>query len=165
MYMQATKEPIRRRPVPESADRNSEANAGSVIFIGKPHPAWTAVRQFLGERHYSLREVRAPHEPIVAEHLHGANLVVIGEIDGFKGAHEVCADIRRQRYNVPILLLIPDEDAISRILGLENGADAWSASDADSRCTIAQVRALLRREAAHATAGAPGLDGGAAIPG
>ncbi|MBI3714544.1 MAG: response regulator transcription factor [Betaproteobacteria bacterium] len=142
MYMQATKEVIRRRPLAESAARESEENAGAVVFIGKPHPAWTAVQQFLVERHFSLREAR----------------VVIGEIDGLKGAHEVCADIRRQRYNVPILLLTPGEDAISRILGLENGADAWSASDADSRCTIAQVRALLRREAAHATAGAPGLE-------
>jgi len=156
MYMQVTNDTIRRRPMPESAGRDSEGSAGTVIYVGKPHPAWTAVRQFLGERHFSVRETRTPQDAAVAEHLHCANLVVIGEIDGLRGAHEVCADIRRQRYNVPILLLTPAEDAISRILGLENGADAWSASDADSRCTIAQVRALLRREAAHATAGVPG---------
>jgi DNA-binding response OmpR family regulator len=44
-----------------------------------------------------------------------------------------------------MLLISNPADPVARILGLENGADAWMASDSDARSCVAQIRALMRR--------------------
>lgn len=134
---------------------------GRIAYIGTPFAQWTEIKRSLGERNLDVHDAGGSHSLLSASELALADLVVVGQSDGLRESHEICGDIRRLGYRGPLLLLTSADDAVGRILGLESGADVWGAADADSRSSVAQIRALIRREqSANATAGSSKLRAG-----
>ncbi|MEP7155625.1 MAG: response regulator transcription factor [Betaproteobacteria bacterium] len=119
---------------------------GRIFYVGRPFAQWTEIRRNLGDRNLDVRDAGAL--PDAAE-LAQIDLVVVGHSSGLRESHETCGDIRRLGFQGPILLLTHADDTVGRILGLESGADAWCAADADARSLVAQIRALIRREQTH----------------
>src|ERR1044072_7634830 len=66
---------------------------------------------------------------------------------------EVCRRIRAAS-EVPILMLTARGDAMDRVVGLEIGADDYLPKPFAPRELLARLRAILRRKAAPASAGA-----------
>jgi len=130
---------------PTRAASLAPAPGGRIAYIGSPFAQWSEIRRSLGERNLDVHD--SGQLPDAAE-LAQADLVVVGYSCGLRESHETCGDIRRLGYPGPILLLTNADDTVGRILGLESGADVWGAADADARSSVAQIRALIRRERA-----------------
>lgn len=62
-------------------------------------------------------------------------------IDGF----EVARTLRREKYEVPIIMLTARSDEIDRIVGLEIGADDYICKPFSPREAIARIKAVMRR--------------------
>lgn len=118
---------------------------GSVVYVGKQFPRWAEIKHSLAGRRLEVIDSGDPRELLAAAALARYDLIIVGESDARREPHELCVEIRQQGYRGPLLLLTNPNDPIGRILGLENGADAWVATDADTRSCVAQMRALLRR--------------------
>jgi two-component system, OmpR family, response regulator len=73
---------------------------------------------------------------------------------------ELCRDLRSHS-KLPVIMLTAQGDPISRVLGLEMGADDYVAKPFEPRELLARIHALMRRSSG-ALAGAPAGDGPAA---
>jgi len=70
--------------------------------------------------------------------------VMLPEIDGL----EVCRILRRDptTYDLPIIMLTARATEMSRLIGLESGADAYLTKPARPRVVVAWVNALLKEQ-------------------
>lgn len=150
MERQMKIESIARHPRAQPAPVAQPAE-GHIVYIGRQFPRWAEIRRSLAGRHLEVVDSGDPRELLAAASLEQYDLIVVGESDARREPHELCIDIRQLGYRGPLLLLTGSNDPIGRILGLENGADAWAATDTDARSCVAQIRALLRRPAAQRT--------------
>ena len=66
-----------------------------------------------------------------------------------------CRRLRAANENVPIIMLTAKGDDVDRIVGLEVGADDYLAKPFNPRELVARIHAVLRRQAAASTPGAP----------
>jgi len=67
--------------------------------------------------------------------------VMLPELDGL----EVCKRLRREKNNIPIIMLTARDDDIDKILGLELGADDYMTKPFNPRELTARVKVILRR--------------------
>jgi two-component system alkaline phosphatase synthesis response regulator PhoP len=67
--------------------------------------------------------------------------VMLPGMNGF----EVCKDVRRQGYSVPILMLTARDQTSDKVQGLRTGADDYLSKPFDPHELLARVEALLRR--------------------
>ncbi|NLF51167.1 MAG: response regulator transcription factor [Leptolinea sp.] len=67
--------------------------------------------------------------------------VMLPELDGL----EVCKRLRREKNNVPVIMLTARDDDIDKILGLELGADDYMTKPFNPRELTARVKVILRR--------------------
>ncbi len=58
---------------------------------------------------------------------------------------DVCASLRKDGMNVPVLMLTSRSQETDKVLGLEIGADDYMTKPFSTRELVARVRALLRR--------------------
>lgn len=87
----------------------------------------------------------------------GLHAAEIGEYDAVvldlmlpkRDGWNVCQELRRQRNNVPILMLTARDAVDDRVRGLDVGADDYLPKPFDVRELVARIRALLRREKVH----------------
>src|SRR5579859_4352343 len=72
---------------------------------------------------------------------------------------QVCQRLRAtpSTANIPILMLTAKDEVTDRVAGLNSGADDYLTKPFSFEELLARVRALLRRQQRHATAGASGL--------
>ena len=148
MERQMKIESIARHPRAQTVAASQPAEA-HLAYIGRQFPRWAEIKRSLAGRRLDVVDSGDPRELLAAEALARYDLVVLGDSDAEREPHELCIEIRRLGYRGPLLLLTSASDPIGRILGLENGADAWVATDSDARSCVAQIRALLRRPAAQ----------------
>jgi len=66
-----------------------------------------------------------------------------------------CRRLRAAGENVPIIMLTAKGDDVDRIVGLEVGADDYLAKPFNPRELVARIHAVLRRQGARVTPGAP----------
>ncbi len=66
-----------------------------------------------------------------------------------------CRRMRAASENVPIIMLTAKGDDVDRIVGLEVGADDYLAKPFNPRELVARIHAVLRRQGARVTPGAP----------
>ncbi|MHB9031621.1 MAG: response regulator transcription factor [Anaerolineae bacterium] len=67
--------------------------------------------------------------------------VMLPRLDGF----EVCRRLRRDNYNVPIIILTARTDDVDKVVGLELGADDYVTKPFNPRELVARIKAVLRR--------------------
>ena len=59
---------------------------------------------------------------------------------------EICKELRRNRIDIPILMLTAKGEEIDKVIGLEMGADDYISKPFSIRELLARVKAHLRRE-------------------
>ena len=99
--------------------------------------------------HVALAAVAAEHPDVV--------LLDIG-LPGLDGV-QVCRRLREAGDWTAVLFVTARDDEVDRVLGLELGADDYVTKPFSPRELVARVRAVLRRTAAAAPAGAGGTTG------
>lgn len=67
--------------------------------------------------------------------------VMLPKLDGF----EVCRQLRLEQNQIPVIMLTAKEDEISRVLGLEIGADDYITKPFSPRELIARIKTIFRR--------------------
>ncbi len=67
--------------------------------------------------------------------------IMMPKLDGF----EVCAELRRLGYTMPVLMLTAKGQVEDRVTGLDAGADDYLVKPFSTEELLARVRALLRR--------------------
>lgn len=67
--------------------------------------------------------------------------VMLPKLDGF----EVCKQLRLEQNNIPVIMLTAKDDEISRVLGLEIGADDYITKPFSPRELIARIKTIFRR--------------------
>ncbi len=77
---------------------------------------------------------------------------------------ELCREMR-QGTRLPVIMLTAQGDPISRVLGLEMGADDYVSKPFEPRELLARINALVRRSVGSLASGAPGAANGAMGPG
>lgn len=73
------------------------------------------------------------------------NLIVLDLMLPELSGLEVCRILRRERNEIPIIMLTAKGEEIDRVIGLEVGADDYLVKPFSLRELLARVRALLRR--------------------
>lgn len=92
------------------------------------------VVRLVSDGHAALRAARACADLLLLD-------VGLPGIDGF----EVARTLRRERCEVPILMLSARVDEVDRVVGLELGADDYVCKPFSPRELVARVRAVVRR--------------------
>lgn len=67
--------------------------------------------------------------------------VMLPKLDGF----EVCRQLRLDQNQIPVIMLTAKDDEISRVLGLEIGADDYITKPFSPRELIARIKTIFRR--------------------
>ncbi len=102
-------------------------------------------RMYLEREGYRIISAADGKEALDAIRVKKPNLVVLDvmlpEMDGL----EVCKRLRREKNNVPVIMLTARDDDIDKILGLELGADDYMTKPFNPRELTARVKVILRR--------------------
>lgn len=86
------------------------------------------------------------------------HVVLLGLQPQGKSALDMCARLREQGRQVPVILLSARRDEIDCVLGLESGADDYVVQPCSARELLARVRAVLRRSGSPPLASSPQPD-------
>ncbi len=74
--------------------------------------------------------------------------VMMPKLNGF----EVCKELRKRDFKVPIIMLTARGEEIDKVLGLELGADDYVTKPFGAREMVARIKAVLRRSGAARSA-------------
>lgn len=108
------------RAIRELVTHHLEREGFAVIAVGDGMAAMRVARDFA---HFAILDVGLPG------------------MDGF----EVARALRREKKDLPIVMLTARSDEIDRVVGFELGADDYIAKPFSARELIARVKAILRR--------------------
>ncbi|MBR5370772.1 MAG: response regulator transcription factor [Oscillospiraceae bacterium] len=67
-------------------------------------------------------------------------------LPGKKNGLQVCAEIRKENAQVPIIMISAKSESFDEVLGLNLGADDYITKPFDPRVVLARIRAVLRRK-------------------
>ncbi len=102
-------------------------------------------RMYLEREGYRIISAADGKEALEAIKVKKPHLVVLDvmlpEMDGL----EVCKRLRREKNDVPVIMLTARDDDIDKILGLELGADDYMTKPFNPRELTARVKVILRR--------------------
>lgn len=95
------------------------------------------------------------------EHLESsvADLVVLDVMLPGRDGFEVCQELRRRGYRMPVLMLTARAEVVDRVVGLKLGADDYLTKPFDMAELVARVEALLRRTTVDGGGPAQGVFG------
>jgi DNA-binding response OmpR family regulator len=97
---------------------------------------FAVVLAFDGEQGLQLATTEAP------------DLIILDVMLPQKSGFDVCRELRRRGYQIPIIILTARTEEVDRVLGLELGADDYVPKPFSIRELIARVKAVLRRSPA-----------------
>ncbi len=73
------------------------------------------------------------------------DLIILDIMLPGKDGMEICRDLRKDGFNVPVLMLTSKKEEIDKVMGLEFGADDYVTKPFSIRELAARIKALLRR--------------------
>jgi len=128
-------------------------DASTILLVDDEESVQRLLAYPLEREGFRVVQARDGEEALQRFALHHVDLVVLDvmlpKLDGL----EVCKRLRADS-NVPIIMLTARDDELDKVLGLELGADDYITKPFSIREFRSRVRALLRRAAANASAGA-----------
>jgi two-component system response regulator CpxR len=141
-----------RQDVPTMVERRMRPR---ILIVDDDRELAGMLAEFLGNEGF---DVEVAHEaeaaPLAGRAEHPPDLLVLDVMLPGRSGFEVLRELRTEPSRLPVLMLTARGEAIDRILGLELGADDYLAKPFDPRELAARVRAILRRAATGAAAGA-----------
>lgn len=99
----------------------------------------------LGEQAYAVDEVSSGEDAMERITMADYDLIVLDVMIPAPDGFEVSRQLRRQRVDVPILMLTARDAIADRVEGLDAGADDYLVKPFEFSELLARVRALLRR--------------------
>lgn len=103
------------------------------------------IRRFLEMEHYAVTVAHDGNDGLMKAMTGGVDLVILDiNLPGMDG-YALCATLREQKKNMPVLMLTARTKQQEIVHGLNLGADDYLAKPFDLDELLARVRALLRR--------------------
>lgn len=104
------------------------------------------IERGLTEQHYSVDVAHDGDEGLYLAEINPYDLIVLDIMLPGKDGFAVCQELRRQKNDVPILMLTARDDVRDKIYGLDSGADDYLTKPFAFGEFLARVRVLLRRQ-------------------
>ena len=135
----------------------SVSEGEKILIVDDDERLRRLLERFLTEQGFRVRGVENAEQMdrMLARELF--NLVVLDLMMPGEDGLSVCQRLRESNNQVPIIMLTAKGDEASRIYGLELGADDYVAKAYKPRELLAQIKAVLRRQATSVP-GAPGSE-------
>ena len=116
------------------------------------------LKRYLGEQGFAVDTV--PDAAAMDRQMQRVryDLVVLDLMLPGEDGLSACKRMRAAKENVAIIMLTAKGDDVDRIVGLEIGADDYVAKPFNPRELVARIHAVLRRQAAAETPGAPSAE-------
>ena len=113
------------------------------------------LKRYLGEQGFAVDTV--PDAPAMDRQMQRVryDLLVLDLMLPGEDGLAICRRLRASHPNIAVVMLTAKGDDVDRILGLEMGADDYLAKPFNPRELVARINAVLRRQAAQPTPGAP----------
>ena len=109
------------------------------------------IERGLTEQHYTVDVARDGNEGLYLAEVNPYDLVILDIMLPGKDGFAVCRELRKQKNEVPILMLTARDDVRDKIYGLDSGADDYLTKPFAFGEFLARVRVLLRRNRAVKT--------------
>jgi len=124
------------------------------ILVVEDEPALRmSLQDRLESEGYRVETVATGDEGLERARSGAFDLVLLDVMLPGKSGFDVCRDLRRERSEVPILMLTARGELIDRVLGLKLGADDYLVKPFEALELLARVEALLRRAVPDTEAG------------
>jgi two-component system response regulator ResD len=116
-----------------------------ILVVDDEEPLRSLVRLYLEPEGFQVEEAVNGKEALLKIRQHGYDLVMLDlmmpELDGW----EVCRLVRKEKKDIPILMLTAKTEMEDKLLGFDIGADDYMGKPFDPRELVARIHALLRR--------------------
>ena len=109
------------------------------------------IERGLTEQHYTVDVAQDGNEGLYLAEVNPYDLVILDIMLPGKDGFAVCRELRKQKNEVPILMLTARDDVRDKIYGLDSGADDYLTKPFAFGEFLARVRVLLRRNRAVKT--------------
>lgn len=116
-----------------------------VLLVDDEEAIIESIEFALKQEGYEVVKAGDGHEALQKAQLEKPNLIVLDLMLPQISGLEVCRILRREKNEVPIIMLTAKGEEIDRVIGLEVGADDYLVKPFSLRELVARIRALLRR--------------------
>ncbi|GIW23257.1 MAG: DNA-binding response regulator [Candidatus Sericytochromatia bacterium] len=116
-----------------------------ILLVDDEEAIIESIEFALKQEGYEVVKASDGHEALQKVQLEKPNLIVLDLMLPQISGLEVCRILRREKNEVPIIMLTAKGEEIDRVIGLEVGADDYLVKPFSLRELVARIRALLRR--------------------
>lgn len=122
--------------------------ADKILLVDDEESIVESIEYALKQEGFEVVCAHNGQEALQKVQLEKPNLIVLDLMLPELSGLEVCRMLRRERNEIPIIMLTAKGEEIDRVIGLEVGADDYLVKPFSLRELIARIRALLRRSKA-----------------
>lgn len=119
--------------------------ADKILLVDDEESIVESIEYALNQEGFEVVSAHNGQEALQKVQLEKPNLIVLDLMLPELSGLEVCRILRRERNEIPIIMLTAKGEEIDRVIGLEVGADDYLVKPFSLRELIARIRALLRR--------------------
>ncbi|HEY9843486.1 MAG TPA: response regulator transcription factor [Candidatus Obscuribacterales bacterium] len=119
--------------------------ADKILLVDDEESIVESIEYALNQEGFDVVAAHNGQEALQKVQLEKPNLIVLDLMLPELSGLEVCRILRRERNEIPIIMLTAKGEEIDRVIGLEVGADDYLVKPFSLRELIARIRALLRR--------------------
>jgi heavy metal response regulator len=109
------------------------------------------IERGLQEEHYAVDIAYEAESALFMVNTNPYDLIILDIMLPGKDGLSVCRDLRKNKLDVPILMLTARERVQDRVMGLDSGADDYLTKPFAFEELLARIRALLRRKSGSPT--------------
>lgn len=119
--------------------------ADKILLVDDEESIVESIEYALNQEGFEVVSAFNGQEALQKIQLEKPNLIVLDLMLPELSGLEVCRILRRERNEIPIIMLTAKGEEIDRVIGLEVGADDYLVKPFSLRELLARIRALLRR--------------------
>lgn len=119
--------------------------ADKILLVDDEESIVESIEYALNQEGFEVVSAHNGQEALQRVQLEKPNLIVLDLMLPELSGLEVCRILRRERNEIPIIMLTAKGEEIDRVIGLEVGADDYLVKPFSLRELTARIRALLRR--------------------
>lgn len=119
--------------------------ADKILLVDDEESIVESIEYALNQEGFEVVSAYNGQDALQKVQLEKPNLIVLDLMLPELSGLEVCRILRRERNEIPIIMLTAKGEEIDRVIGLEVGADDYLVKPFSLRELVARIRALLRR--------------------